>query len=113
MLLFQRGMIVERADGRTFVVYGQIYDYYLTLGGAGSSLGLPISDEEDAEYGGRVARFQRGDIYWREDFGAREVRGATRDRCDAGADPFTRPLVERAVNVVKRSVRRVRARLIA
>jgi hypothetical protein len=113
MLLFRRGMIVERTDGRTFVVYGEIYDYYLALGGPGSSLGLPISYEEDAEHGGRVARFQRGDIYWREDFGAREVCGATRDRCDAGADPYTRPLVERAVNVVKRSVRRVRAKLIA
>ena len=84
--LFRRGMIIERADGRTFVVYGAIYDRYIALGGTASAMGLPISDEEGSRHGGRVARFERGDIYWRRDFGPREVRGAERDRYAAGAD---------------------------
>ena len=77
--LFRRGMIVERDDGTTYVVYGAIYDRYLAIGGTASALGQPISDEEDAA-GGRVGRFQYGEIYWRADFGHRVVRGRHRGR---------------------------------
>src|SRR5580658_2575696 len=44
--LFQRGMIVARATGEAFVVYGAIYDHYIGMGGVKSALGPPTSDEE-------------------------------------------------------------------
>jgi uncharacterized protein with LGFP repeats len=94
--VFQRGMIVERADGRAFVVYGAIYDHYRRMGDTASILGPPTSDEEDAPAGGRVAHFENGDIYWREDVGAREVHGARRVRYAARRDPFARSWVGRA-----------------
>jgi hypothetical protein len=113
MQLFRRGMIVARGDGRTFAVYGAIYDEYLALGGPGGSLGAPTSDEESSGYGGRVSHFERADIYWREDFGSRVIRRADRGRYAAGADPFTRSWPGRAAALCKRSVRLVLARRVA
>jgi uncharacterized protein with LGFP repeats len=109
--LFQRGMIVERQDGRLFVVYGAIYDHYLAMGGTGSALGQPTSDEEGAARGGRVAHFQHGDIYWREDFGARDVRGVRRAYYGTRGDPFTRSWVKRAASFFGSSIRRIATRL--
>jgi uncharacterized protein with LGFP repeats len=108
--LFRRGMLVERPDGRTFVVYGAIYDHYLAIGGAASAIGMPISDEQSAPFGGRVAHFERGDIYWRQDFGPREIRDPGRRRYAAGANPFTRSWLDRAAGFCKRSIRRVLGR---
>jgi uncharacterized protein with LGFP repeats len=102
--LFQRGMIVARATGETFVIYGAIYDHYIAMGGVKSALGLPTSDEEDAPRGCRVNRFENGDIYWRADFGARDVQGATRNRCAKGEDPFARSWVRRVVSLCRRIV---------
>jgi uncharacterized protein with LGFP repeats len=99
--LFQRGMIVERADGRAFVVYGAIYDHYRSIGDTASIVGQPISDEETSGRGGRVAHFQNGDIYWHEDFGAREVHGARRKRYAVGGYPFRRSWVGRGVAFCK------------
>ncbi len=107
---FRRGMIVERADGRAFVVYGAIYDYYIGRGGTGSALGQPISDEEESARGGRVVHFQRGDIYWRADFGPREVCGDGQVRAAARANPFARSLVDRAMSLCRRALERVVAR---
>jgi uncharacterized protein with LGFP repeats len=104
--MFKRGMLVERADGRTFVVYGAIFDHYAAIGGARSAIGLPVSDEEAAQHGARVNRFDRGDIYWRLDFGPRVVQGRDRERCNAGADPFARSWITRAGSLAKRVVRR-------
>jgi uncharacterized protein with LGFP repeats len=109
--LFHRGMIVERQDGRTFVVYGAIYDHYLAVGGTGSVLGQPTSDEEGAGRGGRVTHFQYGDIYWHEDFGAREVRGARRDRYATRGYPFRRSWIKRAASFCASSIRRVARRI--
>jgi hypothetical protein len=103
---FKRGMLVERADGRTFVVYGAIHDHYVALGGTESAIGLPVSDEEPAQRGARVNRFERGDIYWRLDFGPRVVEGRDRARCAAGADPFARSWIARAGSLGKRVLRR-------
>lgn len=82
---FERGMIVHRPDGQTFVVYGMIYLHYRELGDvvpSGWSPGLPTSDEE-AVPGGRVSRFDGADIYWSAATGAHEVHGAIRDRWTA------------------------------
>jgi uncharacterized protein with LGFP repeats len=107
--LFRRGLIVARADGRAYVVYGAIYDRYLELGGTASALGPPISDEEGAA-GGRVGHFQNGDIYWREDFGHRVVQGLHRRRYAGGGDPFRRTWVDRGA-ALYRSLRRAVTRL--
>jgi uncharacterized protein with LGFP repeats len=77
---FQRGMIVAAANGAAFVVYGMIYLRYAALGGLGSLLGRPTSDEEAAAGGGRVSKFAGGDIYWSGGSGANEVHGAIRER---------------------------------
>jgi uncharacterized protein with LGFP repeats len=94
---FVRGMIVERVDGRTFVIYGAIYDHYVKIGGAASAIGLPTSDEEGAPRGGRVSHFERGDIYWRADVGARDVRGIHRAAHAKRDDPCALSLIDRVV----------------
>lgn len=108
--LFKRGMIVERADGRAFVVYGAIYDHYLAMGGTQSPIGQPTSEEESDPRGGRVAHFDGGDIYWREEFGARDVRGARRAEYATRSDPFKRSLVARALSRGKALLLRPRTR---
>jgi hypothetical protein len=107
--LFDRGSIVERADGRTFVVYGAIHDHYAASGGPASAAGQPISDEEAAGHGGRVSHFQSGDIYWRADAGAREIIGASRALYASGRDPFSKSLVNRVVAALGK-IRRAAAR---
>jgi hypothetical protein len=105
--LFDRGMIVERGDGRLFVIYGAIYDHYLVMGGTASAIGPPTSDEEQGGHGARVAHFEHGDIYWRQDFGARDVRGRRREQCAAGADPFIRSLAGRGAALARAALRAV------
>jgi hypothetical protein len=57
-----------------YAVLGEIRDEYLRLGGPAGGLGYPVSSETDThEHGGRVSRFERGDIVWYPDAGA-EVR---------------------------------------
>ncbi len=109
--LFTRGMIVARANGQAFVVYGAIYDYYLGIGGPANSIGQPTSDEESAARGGRVAHFENGDIYWHEDFGPRDVRGFRRKHYAARGYPFTRSLFRRAASRCASTLRRLAIRL--
>jgi LGFP repeat len=84
---FQRGMIVARKDGKAVVVHGAIYVKYRAIGGLGSSLGQPTEDEKDCGQGGRVAAFEKGDLYWSSKFGSHEVHGAIRDRYNALKGP--------------------------
>ena len=90
--IFTRGIIVVRARGAAFVVYGLIYGHYANLGNiaAGSIrvpvVGLPLSDEE-AVPNGRRSRFDGGDIYWKGASGAWEVHGAIRGAWDALGGP--------------------------
>jgi LGFP repeat len=52
--------------GQAFEVHGCIFKLYQSLGGTGSWLGFPISDEYD-EYdveGGRRSDFENGFIFW-------------------------------------------------
>lgn len=55
-------------------VYGAIGDRYEQLGGAGSWLGFPLSDEAAFPQSGRVSQFEHGAIYWWPDVGAIELR---------------------------------------
>jgi hypothetical protein len=84
---FQRGMIVAKTNGQSFVVYGMIYARYRDLGGLGSALGQPVSDEEDAAGSGRVSHFEEGDIFWHPAYGAHDVRGAIHQRYLAVGGP--------------------------
>jgi hypothetical protein len=84
---FQRGMIVAKTNGQSFVVYGMIYGRYRDLGDLGGVLGQPTSDEEDAAAGGRVSHFQNGDIFWHPNYGAHEVRGLIHQRYLAVGGP--------------------------
>jgi predicted MPP superfamily phosphohydrolase len=53
-----------------------IDDHWRDLKAKGKDLGSPLSDqEEDAGSGGRVRRYQRGNIYWHPNTGAHEVDG--------------------------------------
>jgi hypothetical protein len=54
-------------------VIGAIRDRWLALGGAGSFLGNPVTDEMDFSEGGRVSVFERGAIYWWPDVGAIDI----------------------------------------
>ena len=72
---YQNGAIyTKRPGGPAFWVYGAIGQKYDELGGVGSWLGFPISDEEPLdEQGGRVSRFEKGEIYWWNDTGPIEM----------------------------------------
>lgn len=62
-------------------VIGAIRDKWISLGGAASFLGEPLSDELKTPDGiGRFNRFHGGMIYWTPSTGAHEVHGAILDR---------------------------------
>ncbi|WP_321935176.1 hypothetical protein [Paraburkholderia sp. J8-2] len=86
--IFERGIIVVRASGEAFVVYGSIYVHYTNLGSIAAGayrvpvVGLPLSDEE-AVPDGRRSRFEGGEIYSKSATGAWEVHGAIREAWEA------------------------------
>jgi uncharacterized protein with LGFP repeats len=94
--IFAHGIIVVRASGTAFVVYGSIYAHYASFGnlieGASRTpvVGLPVSDEE-AVPDGRRSRFDDGDIYWKSATGAWEVHGEIRDAWEALGGPTSFP----------------------
>jgi len=68
-------------DGGSGAVVGMIAEKYRALGGCGSVLGVPKSNELATPDGiGRYSVFDRGSIYWTEALGAHEVHGAIRDK---------------------------------
>jgi hypothetical protein len=54
-------------------VYGAIGERYDALGGPASWLGFPVADEAEFTDGGRISRFEHGNIYWWPDVGAIEL----------------------------------------
>jgi lysozyme len=61
--VFQGGRIYWSQATGAFEVHGSILAHYLKLGGSGSHLGLPVSDEYSVP-GGRQSSFQRGVLRW-------------------------------------------------
>lgn len=62
-----------------FEVHGEIGVHYRALGGSGSVLGYPTTDETGTPDGiGRYNHFQSGSIYWTPSTGAHEVHGLIR-----------------------------------
>jgi len=78
------GAMMELAGGTIYwsprhgphAVWGAILGSYERLGGPGSFLGFPATDEQAAGGSGRVSRFTKGRIYWSRGTGAHEVHGA-------------------------------------
>jgi hypothetical protein len=61
-------------------VVGEIAAKYDALGGCGSILGTPITEERGTPDGvGRYSVFEKGSIYWTPALGAHEVHGRIRD----------------------------------
>ena len=68
-----------------FEVHGEIGVHYRVLGGSGSVLGYPTTDETGTPDGvGRYNHFQAGSIYWTPSTGAHEVHGLIRALWAAG-----------------------------
>jgi len=68
------------ADCARDVVVGEIATKYDALGGCGSLLGAPITEERGTPDGvGRYTVFEKGSIYWTPSLGAHEVHGRIRD----------------------------------
>lgn len=67
---FEGGSIYWTPQTGAFEVHGAIRDKWASLGWERSSLGYPISDEQNRPGGGRMSRFQKGVIYWTQQKGA-------------------------------------------
>jgi len=73
---FTGGIVYWHPAVGAWEVHGAIVGKYVSLGGPGSVLGYPTSDERVAPDGvGRFNTFERGAIYWTFSTGAREVHG--------------------------------------
>jgi hypothetical protein len=78
---FQWGVCYWTPATGAHEVHGAIGAKYFALGGPGSYLGYPLTDETGApDRVGRFNHFQGGSIYWKADLGAHEVHGAIRGR---------------------------------
>ena len=71
---FQGGQVLWSPATGAHAVYGAIGQRYQALGGPGSPLGLPTTDEGPAG-SGRSSAFQGGRIHWSGATGARAVTG--------------------------------------
>jgi plastocyanin len=84
--MFERGTIVCRTDGNSFVVYGDIFTKYLSSRAkeVGSPfpnwMGYPTQDVFVGPFNGLVGKFENADIYWHPTLGAFEVHGEIRNR---------------------------------
>lgn len=68
---YEKGAIyTQKINGPAYVLYGDTSNKYFQMGHFGSRLGSPIKDDEELKYGeGRVAHFEKGEIYWWQDTG--------------------------------------------
>lgn len=79
------GPTVLGSAAGAFEVHGDIGVHYRALGGSGSVLGYPTTDETGTPDGvGRYNHFQAGSIYWTPGTGAHEVHGLIRSFWAAG-----------------------------
>ena len=61
----QSNAIYWTAQYGAFLIYGDIYQRWLSIGDVKSKVGFPITDETDSgNFGGRYNDFIRGMIYW-------------------------------------------------
>jgi len=67
---FEKGYIYWSPATGAHAVYGEIGKKWDELGRERGALGYPITDEEPAENGARISRFQHAAIYWSPQTGA-------------------------------------------
>jgi LGFP repeat len=78
---FQNGSIYWTPASGAHEMHGAIRDKWTALGGVGSVVGYPLTDETGTPDGiGRFNHFQSGSIYWTPNLGAHEVHGSIRDQ---------------------------------
>lgn len=78
---FENASVYWHPSSGAFEVHGAIRARWLALGGTGSVLGYPTTNETTTPDGiGRYNHFQNGSIYWTPATGAHEVHGAIRAR---------------------------------
>src|SRR5664280_2175606 len=76
---YQGGSILWSAPTGAHEVHGAIVGDYRTVGGPGSLLGFPLTDETGTPDGvGRFNHFAGGSVYWTPSTGAHEVHGSIR-----------------------------------
>ena len=81
---FSGGRMYWSATTGSHEVHGLILDRYLRLGGPGTFLGLPTTDEKpSATRTGRYSVFSGGVVVWSPPTGAHEVHGAIQARWSA------------------------------
>ncbi|KAH0566077.1 hypothetical protein GP486_000515 [Trichoglossum hirsutum] len=77
------GAIYWTSAHGAFLVYGEIYKKWQSLGGEGGYLGYPMTDETSAgAHGGRYNDFNGGSIYWSPAHGAHDHAGPLPDHLD-------------------------------
>ncbi len=85
---FQKGSIYLSPRSGAHAVWGGIYDKWMALGGPRGPLGYPTTDETGTpnpnDTGQRFNLFERGSIYWRNNFAAYAVQGEIDKQWDAG-----------------------------
>lgn len=76
---YQGGIVIHQ-DSQAFAINGAIFFKWKALGGLGSFLGVPLTDElATPDSVGRYNHFTHGSIYWRPCIGAFEVHGLIRN----------------------------------
>jgi GH25 family lysozyme M1 (1,4-beta-N-acetylmuramidase) len=83
---FQGGRIYWHRDTGAHVVRGAILKKYLAMGGSGSRLGLPVTDEY-AVTGGRESAFRFGRLHWTAATNAVDVLPAAKAVSPAASQP--------------------------
>lgn len=78
---FENGVITRDKDGKTQYVQGEIAKKYMSVKGAESKLGFPVTGENDLPGGkGKLSEFTGGYIYWSPATGAKIIhKGAIFD----------------------------------
>jgi hypothetical protein len=78
---YTNGIIYFLPPAGPCFLHGAILQEYLSLGGEGSFLGYPTTDERSTANGtGRYVHFEIASIYWSYATGAHEIHGSIRDR---------------------------------
>ena len=62
---FDDGVIINKPQGESFVVWGKIRDKWNAMGGSQGKLGYPTSDEQTGPDGVKKSTFEHGTITWK------------------------------------------------
>ena len=86
--VFERSRIYWSESAGSHAIYGGVLSRYLSLGGPGSALGLPVTGEVEVPRG-RQETFQNGQIVWSATHGAKALVGDIHRRYADLAGPWS------------------------